>query len=584
MAAMASGAGASDSLASLVAGSPVPLAMLANGQGGAVPLALYPPGMDMSNFIIYDPATDEWLTASAYAMTSTALNLLQPNGPEPAGGSGGGDEPTQVDPPETGFYQVVQDGVQILDSSITNLTNRLLSGSLNIGFEAGNADAAGTNVLGVLSCAVLLIDGEKYAGDAVVSAGNRPWTFALDTAYLENGDHSVQVQVSWKNPDSTDNNHQYFTRWSDAISISVSNQIYYPDWEPEVGEMGISAYFLKTTCMDADWAIDIYDVNTNLVQTLSGHTMDGTIEAFWNMVDANGVTRTNADVDPEFSSIVTVADPVIKPTPIKKQRKNDWPEHGKWVIAYQDYFKFEYSANNDQLGSEYTFANTAGKFGGYYLYYPQPGQTNDIGQTFPLRYQKTNHMDTNITATANFLDQQMLRLFLSNTNTRNFYYDGHGDADNIVSGALDSTLLKATIQHRYRFVYLNACNSANGNLDRSFGIKGPKRYDNDYYHKAGIRPGAFVGYTTDVQYATGGPVRQNGVDYDDTIPYQVPGFIGDFLFYWDTDLMGYGLLSSIDSAKAWLPPVNGQYREDFLAIHGYFNLHIDEVNHRSDTW
>jgi hypothetical protein len=49
------------------------------------------------------------------------------------GGSGG------THAPEAGFYQVLQEGVQILNSSITNLTNGSLSGMVNNGFEAGNA-------------------------------------------------------------------------------------------------------------------------------------------------------------------------------------------------------------------------------------------------------------------------------------------------------------------------------------------------------------------------------------------------------------------------------------------------------------
>ena len=71
---------------------------------------------------------------------------------------------------------------------------------------------------------------------------------------------------------------------------------------------------------------------------------------------------------------------------------------------------------------------------------------------------------------------------------------------------------------------------------------------------------------------------------DDTIPWQVPGFITNFLFFWDPDLIEYGLLSAINNAKSGLPAVRGQSREDYLAIHGCFNLHIDEVNHRWDTW
>jgi len=554
-----------------------PMVVRKDGSLPPVPLGLYPPGFHLSGYIVIwpDGSSDEWTKGIAANYEKMQRNDPQP---EDSGGGGGG--------PACGFYHVVKDGVKILGSSLTNLTNGILSGTVNIGFEAGNADPAGTDVKGTLSCAVFLVDGEKYAGGGVLSAPpGYPWQFALDTGFLENGDHTIQVQVSWKNPDSTDNNHQYLTRWSDVVTITVSNEVYYPQWESEVGEMDIAAFFVQTVHTDAFWQITITDTNGATLKTLSGYATNGVIEAYWGLVDTNGVARTNADVDPVFNSVTRVqasGHTATKPNPPKIQRKKDWPDHGKWVIAYQDYFKFEYSAGNAQQGAINAFANTSAKYAGYYLYYPQPGQTNDIGQTYPMRYQKTNHLDTNITSAAIFLDEQMLRQFLSRTNSRNFYYDGHGDADHIAD--IPSFLLNATIQHRYRFVFVNACNSASGGLDKAFKINGPKRFDLGYYHKCGIRPAAFLGYTADVNYAIGGPIRVNGVDYDDTIPWQVPGFISNLLFFWDADTMGYGILSSIDNAKSGLPSVGGQYREDFLAVHGYFNLHIDEVNHRHDTW
>ena len=71
------------------------------------------------------------------------------DGPVPLGGGIGGGGTNSVDPPETGFYQVVQDGVQIANSSLANLTNGALSGIVNIKFEAGNADPNnGTNLIG----------------------------------------------------------------------------------------------------------------------------------------------------------------------------------------------------------------------------------------------------------------------------------------------------------------------------------------------------------------------------------------------------------------------------------------------------
>jgi hypothetical protein len=564
----------------------IPMVMPANGEGIAVPLIIYPPGFNLSGFLIFDPSTGEWVSGKGYKVKSQGTDGASPDVPDP-GGDGGGDGggATNAPAPAPGFYEVVQDGVRISNGSMEALTNGVVSNSIDIAFEAGNAanDGTGTNVAGNLDSAMLVIDGAEYAGDGVIEWPRQtsPWTLNFDSAYLQNGSHTLQIEVSWKNPDSTDNNYQYFTRYSDPVSIVVSNQISYPNWEPEVGELGISAYFLQTVFTNVPWTIDIYDVNSNLVQTLTNITTDGSISAYWNMVDNNGVTRTNADLDPKFDAIVTVYDaPTTKHTPKKKQRKNNWPAHGVWTVAYQDFFKFEYSANNLMQGTLNSYANTAAKYGGYYLYYPPAGQTNDIGQTYPMRYQKTNHFDASITPAALALDTQLLESFLSNSNSRNFFFDGHGNGSSfagIASGAL-----QGMIKQRYRFVMIDACSSATGDVDKAFGINGPGTFAGTYYESTGIRPAGYCGYSRDVFYAVGGPVNHNGVTYDDTIPDDVPYFISNFLFYWD--LENQGLQEAIDDGGQNLSPVDGQYREDYWKIFGYNELGIDQVNHGTDTW
>src|ERR1035441_6154780 len=39
-----------------------------------------------------------------------------------------------------------------------------------------------------------------------------------------------------------------------------------------------------------------------------------------------GVARTNADLDPEFSSTITVTDPAAKKSPPTVQRRKNWPD------------------------------------------------------------------------------------------------------------------------------------------------------------------------------------------------------------------------------------------------------------------
>jgi hypothetical protein len=249
--------------------------MPADGSGSPVPLCIYPPGFDLSGLRILDPSIGEWVSGSGYTISSSFPNRPQSNDPQPE------DDPV---PPDPGFYQVVRDGVHVL--GLTDLTGGLvLSNTVSIAFEAGNADPDnGTNLIGTLSSASLLVDGTKFTGDGVLSGPpSYPWQFAMDTAYLENGDHYVQVGVTWYDPQATDLNDIFPTRYSDPFWITVSNAIYYPQWVGEVGEGDVAAFFAKTPCTSTDWQIDIYDVRSNFVQMLTGHTDDGTIEAYWNL-------------------------------------------------------------------------------------------------------------------------------------------------------------------------------------------------------------------------------------------------------------------------------------------------------------
>ena len=410
----------------------------------------------------------------------------------------------------------------------------------------------------------------------------------MDTAYLENGDHWIQVEVFSYDPNGDDSTESLSpSRYSDPVMITVSNSIYYPQWEEDIGEPNIAAYYAKTTCTSMDWTIDIYDVNTNFVQRLTGHTDDGIIEAYWNMVDTNGIVRTNADVDPEFSSVLTVADPAMKGLPPKKNPKRDWPDQGMWTVTFQDYFIHYYDDSHGYMrGDINAFANTAAKYGGYLLYYPQPGQTNDVGQTYPLRYRNSKHPEDGVTADMITRDYNYLKFFLGNTNSRNFFYRGHGNPTSI--GDISSSEIKAVVgQHRYRFVLLQACESADGDLDHAFGIKGPESYtDVAHYRAIGKRPAAFVGNHGDTRFANPGREQIGGVWYDGRIPWQIAYFYGDFLFWWDADNMGRDLWDALYEAVNDLPPIDNWAYEDNpgrrLEIHGYEYLHIDEYNHASD--
>lgn len=97
---------------------PVPLAMPVNGSGAAVPLCLYPPGFDLSGFVILDPLTGISVNGSAYTIGAFSLTGSQLDGPQPLEGGGGSGSGNSMLEPETGFYRVVRDGAHLF--GITN--------------------------------------------------------------------------------------------------------------------------------------------------------------------------------------------------------------------------------------------------------------------------------------------------------------------------------------------------------------------------------------------------------------------------------------------------------------------------------
>jgi hypothetical protein len=460
--------------------------------------------------------------------------------------------------------------VRIQNSTISNLTSVPVSNTIAISFEAGNA-------VGMLQEVYVLVDGITYRGsDALIGPPFYPGALTVDTSFLENGDHTFQVEAGWLNPDIGDLNNAMFHRTSDPFTLTVSNTIYYPDWESEIGELGFSAYFVKTTCTNADWRIDIYDVSNRFVQALTGHTDDGTIEAYWNMVDTNGVARTNADVDTEFSSIITVADPKTK-SPPKKKPVVSYPTHGQWVVAYQDNFSF-CASSNSYYEAIYDFGGTASQFGGAVTYFPS-NPTN--GQTFPLRYPYTNPV-VNVSVPTMLLDIHALESLLKESASRNFYYCGHGAAQGIAS-MLGSPQIQQDLKgHPYRFVYLDACSVAKGQLAASFGINSTGSQPLSYYQQHGIRPRAFLGYDHDVYYTESGSFYDSftGGTYNLRVKEEVYEFLTNFEFFWHYGYFGADLASALYNAYSYTPqlPYGIWQNGDGLQLFGYSGLGIDDYN------
>ncbi len=541
------------------------MVMRADGSGCPMPLCIYPPGIDLSRFLILDPPTGEWVSGAGYVTSQPSLSRPQPNDPQP-------DDPA---PPDPGFYQVARVGIHVV--GLSNLTATVASGTISIPFEAANPS-------GTLYDLTALVDGTRYRGAIPQIAPGIGGPLLLDTTFLENGDHYFQIEGNWLNPDTDDPNNYNLQQFSDSFMLTVSNFIYFPEWEDEVGELGFSAYLAKTTCTNTDWRIDIYDVGSNYVQTLTGHTDDGIIEAYWNLMDTNGVARTNAAVDPVFSAIITVGDPTSAAAP-EKVATLPYPDQGGWAIAYQDLF-FNYANSNQYYNVIYSMGSIGQQFGGAYSYLPVTGHP-EYGQTFPLRYATTNRP---VPWAYQFSDLHALENLISNTVSRNFFYNGHGVANGIANMLSADTIQYVVLQnktnnlprHYYRFVFLDACEGANGSLPAAFGINFNSPQNLSYFQKHGIRPRAFVGYDISVNWCYPGPCNdpQTGQPRDGRIPDSVYYFLGNFESFWYFgDDLSYAIYSAIQAtpyiAEGWATGEN-------LQVYGYQWLHVDEYNHNSN--
>jgi hypothetical protein len=446
---------------------------------------------------------------------------------------------SETSSPTCGFYRVVRQGVHILNytnlSSITTNVENVLS----LQIEAGNAD-------GAIDSVTIFVDGHKCDGAPLITPPfEYPLTVDVDTAFLPNGQHTFQVLVEWKR----DSEPFVLDLYSDSFILSVSNVVMYQDWEELVGK-DVSAFFMSTADPSANVQLDIYDCYGYYTKTLYSQATNGQIEILWDLVDRFGNKRDNPEIDPFFYSVTTVfpagssfaakassgsqiaanaatGGGISSQNPLKKHLNDIFPDQGAWTVAYQDIFRYHYDPDGYMAGALNDIGGIASMHGGAYAAAPSAGQP----QTWPLRFIYTNHPDTNITLWTEINDSQRLLRYLTNQAIRNFVYVGHGTKTSVAE--LSQTDL-ASINHRYRFVYLYACLGANGSLDSAFHINGRGMYPLSHYQKTGIRPALFCGNDSEAIWG----IRDGSHGMDGQIFWQFPAWIDNFLFFWH--FYGYG--------------------------------------------
>ena len=543
----------------------LPMVMPADSTGDPVPLILYPPEFDLSGFIIFDPATGEWVKGSGYIVNPRSFESQKLSGPDiQDSGSGSGTELMDGESEEAqdlGFYRVVRAGVHLWGIS----NGMTFSGVVTIPVEVGNE-------LGTLDNLSLNENGSPVGEASIQSPPfSSPLTLLLDTTQMSNGTHQISARASWHV--SENDLEPYFQADSPTVQINVQNEISFPDWMPVFGQDYDSLLITAQSAhADADWYIDVYDSQSEYIGTFAGHTYDGVIGVVWDLLGPYGEYHN----DSSFQFVVNTVfddglgsgpqpqglDGASALAPPTHKNYDRWGAAGDWVVANQQAWENKTGKENLDMMTD-GFAQGAQTYG--LAYRPNDGS----GNAYRIHYNDSAEADS----------WAAFRAALYHPTSRNVFYSGHGGANGIgrdlrntnssisvteIQNRLHTVPAGQTNRHAFRFVFLDGCETASGGFPEAFGIVHKENLSEDYYIASAERPSAFVGSN-----------KSPSIAYANSINTDHWKFINNFQFRWAT---GEGLRSALDNANNGPLNYNVDVNPADLTVFGYKNLHVNQAN------
>ena len=233
-----------------------PMAAPADGSGTAVPLALYPPGFDLSGFNIFDPASGEWVSASNYSASavSNASPIVGGASPMDAGATPD-DSTNEISGPSTGFFRVFH-----IPDWLVSFDGYQFDGPTFIPVDYESPDAP-TNYI---TDSAVLINGQvcdyAYLTDDVID-GYDYWGIGIYFDRLPNGTNTIQLLTSVRQSDAVNDDTPWMTFSNAPQTIVINNLVAFTNWDDLIWDN--ANYYFNAQCSvgDVDWEIDIYDVN-----------------------------------------------------------------------------------------------------------------------------------------------------------------------------------------------------------------------------------------------------------------------------------------------------------------------------------
>ena len=388
------------------------------------------------------------------------------------------------------FYKVAKTGISILlcDSNTFGGVVEIL---VEIGLPPGK-ELAGVNFLMDGQPSMSILDPDIPFG----STSSAHWS----TLYVSNGWHTLQAFASY--PDSGQSEAGGYSQYSSQIvTVQTVNAIIFPDFPTTFGTALPITALLSSS--NASWTVTIFSPSNSLLRTYSGSTSTGRIDVVWDGNDTNGVSFGGDFVDVQVSTVPSggFAAEEAGEDPSAKIRVHKRPVGGYpsgFLVTYEN-------AAVQQRSAEEGFQAML-------------SQVDDSLVGGPYDLIGPNSIDNNTNSWAAW------KTSLSDSSTANLYHFGHGSWKDLgvnpkahlgfyvkeIQAYLTNTTEAGFLgfghtlvtKHPYRFVFLDGCNTADGDWCVAFGVDRKKTSAAQFAQK-GVEPQAFMGWVTIKVYIEG---------------------------------------------------------------------------------
>jgi hypothetical protein len=327
----------------------------------------------------------------------------------------------------------------------------------------------------------LLVDGNTASFQECNLATNGHCLLVWNTTFDSPGQHYLQVQLllNGQKLQSSTPDPTVLTGAGQFSSFYSTNVCQFDPFYSSFNSSGAILYAKTPACPEAYYSIELQTASGAHIKTITNNTTSGEIIENWDLTDDNGNPVTNDTVKAVFN--VTLLDPATGSLAFWLHRAI-FGEDGNFTIAY--------TWHNDHIaGGTMHDAIQGGvvdplispfESGGSGSGNPYPSTFND--------YTWSGNLHGNPGYLSGQSDVDNLTTNLIDADTMNFYFDGHGSpstiGDNtrglvfifakqlgIQLGNRFSPTDGAWCQHPYRFVFLNACDTADDDdWAHTFGV------------------------------------------------------------------------------------------------------------------